>query len=104
MQRAVSCAIRAARIGRDQSRKEAARQATENALICPVKELDQGKIRNIRPCCALKKRLSWRGNGVMRAPDQGPRPRDQAWIVLAAMVAFAVFAGCVLAWSLLTVR
>jgi hypothetical protein len=40
----------------------------------------------------------------MRAPDERPRPRDNTWIVLAAMIAFAVLAALGVVASLLTVH
>ena len=40
----------------------------------------------------------------MRAPDERPSRRDNTWIVLAAMVAFAVLAALGLAGSLLTIK
>ena len=40
----------------------------------------------------------------MRAPDERPRPRDNAWLVLAAMIAFAVLAGVGLLGSLLNIH
>jgi len=40
----------------------------------------------------------------MRAPDERPKPRDNTWLVLAAMVAFALLGALGLAGSLLTIR
>jgi len=40
----------------------------------------------------------------MRAPDEGPSPRDNTWIVLAAMIGLAVLAALGLAGSLLPIK
>ena len=40
----------------------------------------------------------------MRAPDERREPRDNTWIVLAVMIAFALLAALGLAGELLTIR